>query len=260
MFGWLRRKETDAAVEFVEYLRKHRPDLKVASVTPDTITIGGRGSGDLSVNADRIRETVAQGKGSRRHRDKTFAQFAAVIDECSAASRPLSLAKDRSRLRPRLVSKSFYQAASLKNPPIMRLLEPLGLPLLYALDSPNSVAFLYPNGLAELGIDEGSVFEIAMENLRSPSFQEIVRSVVTERKAVRVCTMDSYDAARMLLIPEILETREAVAACIPDRDSLFICPEPADWSSLLEIARTPASDRLILDRPVRITRMGFELK
>jgi len=74
--------------------------------------------------------------------------------------------------------------------------------------------------------------------------------------------LDTYDATRLLLVPSCLQPGEEVAAVIPDRDTLCVTrvPEDGDWSPLVELARIPSSDRLLLDRPARVTSEGFELK
>ena len=53
--------------------------------------------------------------------------------------------------------------------------------------------------------------------------------------------MDTYDAARVLLLPERLRADEEAAALIPDRDTCVIAPLPADgdWSELGKAREEP---------------------
>ena len=79
--------------------------------------------------------------------------------------------------------------------------------------------------------------------------------------SARVKLMDSFDAARLLLVPQVLEPEEALVAIVPDRDTLFLAPLPRDenWSSLRRLAHATDGPAL-LDRPLKVTRVGFEEK
>jgi hypothetical protein len=72
--------------------------------------------------------------------------------------------------------------------------------------------------------------------------------------------MDSFDAARLLIVPEQLREGEELIALIPDRDTLTLVavPKDGDWGPLRKLARVPDSEHLLLDRPVRVRRGGFE--
>jgi hypothetical protein len=72
---------------------------------------------------------------------------------------------------------------------------------------------------------------------------------------------DTFDATRLLLVPEMLNEGEALAIVIPDRDTLGLLPVPADgnWAPIRKLARTPASPYTLLDKPLRATRDGFEV-
>src|SRR5262249_51190113 len=100
-------------------------------------------------------------------------------------------------------------------------------------------------------------------NLAKVFSGDAVRSVFRENALVRIATLDSFDAARLLLVPEHLEDGEAIAAVIPDRDTLALLPVPQDndWSKIAELAKMPLKpDHLLLNRPVKVTRAGFEVK
>ena len=86
--------------------------------------------------------------------------------------------------------------------------------------------------------------------------------VVEGKTANAVKAMDSFDAARVLLVPNHLREGEAVAAAIPDRDTLFLAPLPADgdWNGMRKLARTRGgSGYHLLNQPLKITRDGFEI-
>ena len=87
------------------------------------------------------------------------------------------------------------------------------------------------------------------------------------KDVVAVHTGDSFDAARLLLVPEALKPGEAVQAAVPDRDLLILSPVPADgdWTRSRAAAKAAYGDSApgvpdLLDRPILVTRGGFELK
>jgi hypothetical protein len=71
-------------------------------------------------------------------------------------------------------------------------------------------------------------------------------------------SMDSYDAARLLLVPDYLNPGEELAAMIPDRDTLVLIkvPQNGDWSPLVKLAKVAAGDPLYR-RPLRVTSAGI---
>lgn len=72
-----------------------------------------------------------------------------------------------------------------------------------------------------------------------------------------VRTLDTYDAARLLLVQDHLMPGESVAAIIPDRDTLVLVPLPRDddWGPLRVLAGRPVREPLY-DRPLRVTFEG----
>ncbi len=261
MFGWFGRRRADVVAEFTRHICEQRPAWRVGDVSDGMLRMELPGGVPLRLSVERIRETVEAEPGGPSKRVAAYARLVELLDEVIEQTRPLTLERDRERLRPRIVSPDQYSAMKRGMAPVGRALPELGLWVVYVVDSKNSVAYLMMKQLASLGIDEDALHEIAMENLRRDSVHEAVRSVVEGKTAVSIKQLDSYDAARLLLVPDCLNGDEAVAACIPDRDTLFLCPAPRDaagWEQLAAVARAPAGDRLILDRPVRVTRRRFE--
>lgn len=269
MFGWFGRRKIDAVEELAQFLGTSRPGWRTLGVENGMLRIeleGGREP--VQINVDRIRQTVAACAGSAQARQDVYAQWRATIDEILERDRPLSAEKDAKRLRPRIVPADYYQMLKKGPSPTARALPELGLWIVYALDSANSVSFLSEKQQAELGFDQDQVHETALDNLRDNRFRDIVQKLLRDHSAASVKMMDSYDAARLLLVPECLGPEDSLAACIPDRDTLFLCPLPATAGAALPdkivkglegVAKAPASDRLILARPVRVTQNRFEL-
>lgn len=265
MFGWFRKKNVHAVDGFIRHIAQHRPQWQVLNNKPSALELRlGPDEQDLTadINPAHIRAMVDGADEDSLQCKAAYAQLVAILDGILASNGPLSLETIRSRLRPRLMPNDYYQQLKRGPLPVARRLPELGLWQVCAIDSEESVAFVTEKQLTELGIDEDKLHAIALENLATPQFRDAVRGAISGNKAVNFKMLDSYDAARLLLIPACLEEGEQIAAVIPDRDTLFICPVPAnaDWNALAEIAKAPFSDRLILDRPVCVTRSGFEVR
>lgn len=263
MLNWFRKKrEVDVVAELDQWLRANRQGWHVIGVHDQMIKLRPGSDTEVAISLDRVRQMVRDNARDRAERDAIYAQFAQLVSQATGGPDLESIERDGHRLRPRIVPPEYYQTMKRGNSPVARALPELSLWIVYAIDSPQSVSFLLESHLARLGADQDQVHEIAMHNLHSESFRKVVRDLLREKNAVNFRAGDSYDAARLLLLPECLEAGEQLAACIPDRDTLFICPVPRgdDWTGLAEIAKIPASDRLILDRPILVTRRGFELK
>ena len=81
---------------------------------------------------------------------------------------------------------------------------PLGvgdLSVVFVLDSKNSVAYLSSSQLAELGPQPPAALKIAKENLGRSFDSALVRSTVEKPNLNVVKALDTYDAARLLLVP-----------------------------------------------------------
>lgn len=178
------------------------------------------------------------------------------------AREPLSLAKHGERLMPRLADAGFVSDAAAQGKPLVhRPMSIPGLVTLYVLDSEHNVMYLGEERLAELGLDAQGLHAVAMANLGRHPIAEIVRGVVERKQVAMVKLGDSYDAARLLLVPEALTDGEELVAVVPDRETLGLLPVPSDeaWAPVRKLARTPASPYRLLDRPLRVTRAGFVL-
>jgi hypothetical protein len=177
-------------------------------------------------------------------------------------SEPLSMESHGDRLMPRLAPPDFRAGLPKDADPPHTAVESLGLEILYVLDAEHSVRYLTEADLEQLGLTGDELHECAMGNLRKTLSGEVVRSASEARKLVAIKSLDSYDATRLLLLPEHLKPGEELAAVIPDRDTLtFVAVWPDfDWPEFGELAKIPVSDKTLLTRPVRVTHEGFELK
>jgi hypothetical protein len=168
---------------------------------------------------------------------------------------------DRSKILPRLVTAEFVARANTNNDLPHRPLGETGLFVAYVEDGENSVRFVMGPLVEEACMDEEGLYQLAVENLGQTFNFAALRESQPDLGITTIKCGDSFDAARLLLIPKDLRPGEAVAALVPDRDTLTLTPVPADgnWSPLVELARIPASEHLLLDRPLKVTSAGFEV-
>jgi uncharacterized protein YtpQ (UPF0354 family) len=130
------------------------------------------------------------------------------------------------------------------------------LAVVYVIDSPASATFVNAGHLEELGLDAEALHARALANLRKRSPD--LRAAIDQRALAVLKLQDSFDAARLLLLPDTLRDGEEVAAAIPDRDTLAVSPVPkdGDWSRLEKLARTPAGPPLY-PHTLRVSRSGI---
>ena len=119
------------------------------------------------------------------------------------------------------------------------------------------MAYVVRETLTELQLTPEEALGVARDNLAATSPRPLVRAALQDG-SLQVSKMgDTYDAARLLLLPGCLEHGEEVAAAIPDRDTLLVTrvPGDGDWSGLRKLARAAAGEPLWRE-PLRVTREG----
>jgi hypothetical protein len=248
---------------YIEYLKETEPTIEVISESESSLIYRAEGIDQgafflrkLYLGVASLRPDTPEG------RREVFEHFRATLGETTGVGGTLSLAEHGERVMPRLVPASFFNQTP-KGVEMPKM--PLGntsLSVVYVLNNDQTVLYLTADHARELGLDGPALHGLALGNLEKTFSPEIVRSVAEGKSASAVKMMDSFDAARVLLVPNHLREGEAVAATIPDRDSLFLAPLPADgdWSGLKKLARTTSgSGYHLLNRPLKVSRDGFEI-
>jgi hypothetical protein len=248
--------------EFRQYLTEHYPDWVVVREHSDRIIIRAPGMDEATLYLQKVYAAAATLKQTAlSDRLEIYAQFArAVTDHLAGAVGPLTLAKHGSRIRPRLVLPAILRHLAEEQPIPHTALPDLGLEVVYVLDATHSVMYLTNQIMQELGLDRAGLHALALSNLAGTfPAEDLVRQVVERRELIVVKALDSYDAARLLLIPRYMRTGETLIAAVPDRDTLALLPEPANgnWEPIRDLARTPASEHLLLGVPLRVTAGGI---
>ena len=128
---------------------------------------------------------------------------------------------------------------------------------MFVLDREAAVAYLTGDLLAELKLTPDQALEVGRANLARTFGRDVVRSAVGSRNINVIKSCDSFDAARLLLVPGYLDAGESLVALIPDRDTLVLTAAPADgdWAGLRKLARAAAGDPLWAE-PLIVTSDG----
>ena len=240
--------------EFRAYLDSDHPEVKVVSQTSKAIELEMESGAIATLPWMRIYSDLAKQKiTDPEGRRSLFMQILQGMNEGQSA---LTIgASDRERLMPRLLVSSELDRFG-GQVPALPLVD--GLSIVLVFDSPNSVAFVTHENLQELGLDANAALAIAKTNLGKNFSPQMVREAMSG-SIVAVKFFDSYDAARLLLLPDHLGEGETLAAAVPDRDTLFITSAPADgnWSAMRKLA-VNAADTPLWTEPFVVTRDGIQ--
>jgi hypothetical protein len=179
-------------------------------------------------------------------------------------SQPLSLATHGGRIKPQLVTAEFYkQAAPPSGAPHSAIPGLSDLLAVYVLDLPGGPRYLNENDCGTLGIDVTEMHRLALDHLRRDFPRQMVTDVAAGGNPSAIQFQDTFNAVRLLLIPELLEGDQELIALIPHRDMLLLLPasirnEPDKLKQAAETLKC-ADHPPLLERPIRVTRRGFEI-
>lgn len=249
----------DVRREFLDYLRAQAPDVEVLEEQPDGIRVKvGDHPGIISL--DRMLRECSRVANKPEARRPVFDVLLQTLREWPGERKVGET--DRAQLRPRLATDAWLASAETETG--RRLVSaPSGVPGLTAvlvLDAAASVAYVNEEMLTELGLTRQEAFARARENLGATFDRSIVRRALDGGALSLLKSGDTFDAARLLLVPGCLEAGEEVAALVPDRDTLVVVrvPPDGDWASLKKLAKS-ADGEPLLRAPLRVTRDGIAL-
>ena len=175
-----------------------------------------------------------------------------------------SLHDARERILPRLVLPAFVEGRGAGV--VRRPVDGIGLYSVYCIDEKETVRFIPKEMLDSSGMDVEGLHALALSNLAARTQEAVrpmVRGALDENRMQVLKTADTYDAARLLLVPSQLREGESVIAHVPDRDTLSLMPPVADENRdrfvemVRKVDRDP--DRALLDLPIIVRPSGFEL-
>lgn len=255
--------------ELVEYLREHAPDVRILSVHGDRLELridGGVDAGTFYFA--RLYQAIAALPGgatdeARTAREELYAGVVKTLRDSGTGLSALEPETERPNVLPRLLHdagvsglRQAMEASGQRLPVLPSGVA--GLSVVFVLDREASVAYLTEDLLATLGLTPEQALDLARENLARRFSREVVRQAVAGGAFNVVKSGDTFDAARLLLVPGYLEAGESLAAIVPDRDTLVLTPPPSDgdWAALRKIARAADGDALYAE-PIVVTSAGL---
>ena len=259
--GSWRYYRTGIRNKFLAYLAEEHPELEVGEVTSNSVVITTEDGGEGTLFLDRLysESQPIEIEDEDAYRE-LFSRFAGTILEGQEAL-SVDRERDRDRVFPRIVHGDWPEEAAKQvgSDPIPSLpLGPAGLAVVFVLDNEHSVAYLQSEQLADLGVSPEEALDLAVGNLGQTFQPAAIRPVLDESAMSVVKSEDTYDAARLLLIPGALQDGESIAALIPDRDTLVLVPVPddGDWASLAKLAKSADGEPLWTE-PLLVTSEGI---
>jgi hypothetical protein len=254
--------------EIGKFLREKHPDFNVI----------GEQQGNLLVRqpdgAERVWEMVdvytavarlpGMGADPTARRGIYSQAVEQLLNPAPDPSQPLSLATHGGWIKPHLVTAQFCkQAVPPSGAPHTAIPGLPDLLAVYVLDVPGGPRYLSENDRGSLGIDVTEMHRLALDHLQRDFPRQMVTDVAAGGNPSAIQFQDTFNAARLLLIPEMLEGDQELIALIPHRDMLVLLPtsmrnEPEKLKQAAETLKC-ADHPPLLDRPVRVTRSGFEM-
>lgn len=244
--------------QLLEALGRAYPDLQVAREESERLLLRSEAFGEVEVRLHNLYWQAARASTAEA-REEVVRRFCSALHEHAASGGRLTLERHGGRLLPRLVPSTLLDSIPPEAAPPHLPLGAGGLSVTYVLDSPHSVAYLTSAQLRELGLTLDALHDLAMANLDRTFPEEALREVLSGKPLALVRKLDGHDAARVLCVPRRLAPGQAVAALVPDVNTLALAPVPADgdWSELRK-ACAPGEGKPVLNRPLRVTCEGFE--
>ena len=271
LFGARRSWRTGVRQELVDHLRRTAPELAITAIHPDRLELAVPGATPdsgatfyLARFYQRIAELPAGDTPElRAGRAAVYDTIVATIRDGATGIESLDADAERRNVMPRLVTDDTLAALRSQVAGAGKALPSLpsgvaGLSIVFVLDREAAVAYLTADLLAELKLTPEQALEVGRANLARTFGRDVVRSAVGSRTINVIKISDSFDAARLLLVPGYLDAGESLVALIPDRDTLALTAAPADgdWAGLRRLARAAAGDPLWTE-PLIVTSDGI---
>lgn len=250
---WARRR-------LIDHLRQACPETQVLEEHADRLVLRTNDGTTGPLFLERFYKSMAGATAPEAER-VVLEHWGALVLEGRELVGRLSKVEHGPRILPRLVSAGYFDQIEAEARIPRRPLGETGLFVVYVLDSPSSVAYLTDDHVNDLTLDPDELHALALKNLGGRTPPELLQGALRGDSVFQVGVGDSYDAARLLLLSGGLAEGRALAAAVPDRDTLLVAPIPrdGDWGPLRKLARAPRTDRPLIDRPLRVTSDGFEL-
>jgi len=254
--------------EIAQYLREQDPEFEVVGEQQGNLLVRHKDGAEQKWEMADVYAAVGRLPGMGADPAARKEVYARAVDRLlhpkPDRSQPLSMATHGDAIRVRLVTAEFLEQSEapsrVPHTPVPGL---NGLVAVYVLDLADGPAYLIEEDRIALGIDAADLHRLAIDHLRRDFPRQMVSDVVAGGNPSAIQFQDSFDAARLLLIPECLHENDELLALVPHRDMLMLLPaamrqEPGKLDQALK-ALACDNHLPLLDRPVRVTRHGFEI-
>ena len=242
--------------ELSERLKSNYPHVELTWQPQGNLDLCTANGGHRVIDMSDIYVAVGRLPGMGRD----LAARATVYQQVLDTSGPLVPSTHGSRIKPLLIPRQFLNAAV---PSPQTPIPSLGLVVVYALDLPRNLRFLLEQDRKELGTEISVLHRLALDNLRRDFPQQQVADGLAGEQGTAFQAKDYFNAARLLLVPELLEPEQELIALNPHRDILVLLPGTVrqDEDKLRESMRALecGNHPPLLDRPVLVTKSGFEI-
>ena len=250
LFGARRSWRTSVRQELVDHLRRTAPELAITAIHPDRLELavpGAEPDAGATFYLARLYQRIAELPAGdtpelRAGRAAVYDTIVATIREGATGLESLDADAERRNVMPRLVTDDTLAALRSQVAAAGKALPSLpsgvaGLSIVFVLDREAAVAYLTADLLAELKLTPEQALEVGRANLARTFGRDVVRSAVGSRNINVIKSCDSFDAARLLLVPGYLDAGESVVALIPiatrwcsrRRQTTAIGPACAGW-------------------------------
>ena len=250
--------------EFLAYLAEHRPGVEVGEISIAFARVRfGPGEDWVTVNFIELYQSAAQLRSiNPKDREPLYEDLAQRLGSSRVANLAQAEPGDAARLMPRLVTRDFFDVPPEKSHVPHVPLGETGIYVVYLLEGSQNAVYVTREHQLQMHLKDAELIEKAMENLRarSGSLGESVRRAIALKTPVWVKHFDGFDAARILLVPEHLETGEMLIAAIPDRETLVLVmqPEEGGYEGLAPLLLT-TSEKRVFGGLLKVTGDGVEL-
>ena len=246
----------------IAHLAKTKPELRVIGVTGQSILFESEAFGSGQINLHNLYNILSQSEATATDKEPEVLEkfLSGLWESLERQARPMSIEADGAHILPRLANAA-HLVELRRNAPLPAIpVGETGLWIVFVRDAENAVEYVNEGKFTELGIELEELRQRAIANLKQKSPGDFVRETIDKSTLSLVKSGDTFDAARLLLVPELLSGDETLVAVVPDRDTLGLLPVPPDGNSgpLKKLAQTTAGPPL-LNRPLLVTRHGFEL-
>lgn len=143
-----------------------------------------------------------------------------------------------------------------------RALGSTGLFAVLVQDVGESVRYLNSQAIGETRLSFDDLMNRALHGLQqAPNVLSAVRDAIAADSVTTLKTGDSYDAARLLLLPKLLADGQRIVTLVPDPHTLLISPMPGPegWERLHALAEMHHGEDRLLANPIVVDRQGFTL-